>query len=58
MHGTVLHTIIGEASEVCVDEILKSHRVIKSFVPKLASSKPDTKGDRAFAEEQHPSKVI
>ena len=49
--------IIGGASEICTDEILESHSVTKSFVPKLSMTKFDTRDDQNFPDEQHPPEV-
>ena len=48
--------IIGD--EVCREEILESHKVIKSTVPNLTHNRSDTIKDyQELSDEEHPPKV-
>ena len=58
LHVITHYATTGDAAgEVCSEEVLESHNVTKSFVPKLLSSKFGTKGDQDRPDEQHPPKV-
>ena len=57
LHVITHYAITGDAGEVCSEEVLESHNVTKSFVPKLSPSKFDTKGDQDRPDKQHPDKV-
>ena len=51
-HGSLI--IIGDAGEVCREEILKSQNMTKSFVPQLANTKHDSKGNQDHLGIQQP----